>query len=542
MRARDVRESFPRTRTVIVARLIVAAAIVLTALVGGSDVALPAVIALGGIAVALTAVYFFWLATGKHGRLLLLVQCAVDIVFITLVAHFSGGLASPFKLLYFLPVIVAAGRLGLGPGLGIAGGAVLGHVVLALTGRTAWSYLMESGAVAEIITLLISLLLVALLEGHLARKAGESQDRLEATRSELDTAELRIAEILGSMNSGLVLVDSAGLVAYLNRTGETILGVDEAKARGNDYRVVFADVPAFCEHISAALDAGRPEARVELFVKRPGRVSTPVGLSTSILRGDDGADRGVIAIFQDLTEARRIEERLRHDDRLTALGEFAAGVAHEIRNPLFAIKGSVDMLKETAEPTGEDAKLLALVSRETDRLNTLLQDVLHYGRMESGEREIVDFDAIVREVAETARAHPSMTEDVDLRVTDGGRPEGAVNAEQIRRALLNLTINAVEAVEGHGHVSLSAVGGDGFESRGLSGAPGCDVALIVEDDGAGIPADRRDEVFQPFRTTKKGGTGLGLAIVDKIVQAHGGRITVTSEPGGGTRFIMYLPG
>jgi two-component system sensor histidine kinase PilS (NtrC family) len=535
-----VREDFPRTRTVIVARLLVAVAIVLTALLGGSEVARGAVIALGVIAAALTAVYSFWLATGKHPRLLLLVQCAVDVVFITVVAHFSGGLGSPFKLLYFLPVIVAAGRLGLVPGLGVAGGAVLGHLVLAATGPSSWGQLMESGAVAEIITLLITLLLVALLEGHLALKAGESEDRLKATRSELDTAELHIAEILGSINSGLVLIDSSGAVAYLNRTGEIILGVREHGSRGKDYRLVFADVPAFCERISAALDAGRPEARVEFFVTSGGR-SVPVGLSTSIIKGDRGEERGVIAIFQDLTEARRIEERLRHDDRLTALGEFAAGVAHEIRNPLFAIKGSIDMLKESIEPKGDEIKLIELVSREADRLNGLLQDVLQYGRMESGERESVRLDTLLVEVAETARTHPSMTPDVNLRVTAGEALEAPANAEQLRRALLNLTINAIEAVEGAGNVGLSLVGREGFGARGLSGAQGCDVALIVEDDGSGIPAEKRDEVFQPFQTTKKGGTGLGLAIVDKIVQAHGGRIKVTSEPGGGSRFIVYLP-
>jgi two-component system sensor histidine kinase PilS (NtrC family) len=535
-----MREDFPRTRTVIVARLLVAVVIVLTALLAGSSVARPAIVALGVIAAALTAVYAVWLATGRHLRTLLVVQCAVDVVFITLVAYFSGGLGSPYKLLYFLPVIVAAGRLGLGPGLGVAAGAVLAHIVLAASGPSAWGQLLQSGAVAEIIMLLVALLLVALLGGHLAVKAGESRDRLEATRTELDTAELRIAEILGSINSGLVLVDHTGAVVYLNRAGASILGARENRARGKDHRLVFADVPAFCERISAALDAGKPEARVEFFVTSGGR-SVPVGLSTSIIKGEGGDDRGVIAIFQDLTEARRTEERLRHDDRLTAIGEFAAGVAHEIRNPLYAIKGSVDMLKESIDPTGDEARLIELVSREADRLNVLLEDVLQYGRMESGEHETVRLDSLLAEVAETARSHPSMTPDVDVRVTPGEPVEGTVNAEQIRRALLNLTINAIEAVEGRGRVGLRLISGRDFATNGLSGQSGCGVALIVEDDGVGIPSDRRDEVFQPFRTTKKGGTGLGLAIVDKIVQAHGGKVAVTSEPGGGTKFIVYLP-
>jgi two-component system sensor histidine kinase PilS (NtrC family) len=536
-----LRENFPRTRTVIVARLMLAVAMVLTALLAGSDVTRPGVIALCVMAGALTVVYLFWHSSGWRPGLLLNVQCGVDVVFITALAYFSGGLASPFKLLYFLPVIVAAGRLGLTSGLAIAGGAAVGHIVLALADPASASHLVESGAVAEIVTLLVSLLLVAFLEGHLARRAGENEAKLRVTRSELDTAELRIADILDSIGSGLALVDSAGSVVYLNRAGEHILGVPGVAHDRRDYRLVFADVPAFCERIAAALDAGRPEARVEFFVKRSGGGNTPVGLSTSILRGHAGEDRGVIAIFQDLTEARRLEERVRHDDRLTALGEFAAGVAHEIRNPLCAIKGSVDLLKETAPAVGEEARLMGLVSREADRLNVLLDDVLRFGRMESGERETVRLDMLLREVAELARQHPAMKPSIGLSVDAAGPVEGTVNAEQIRRALLNLVINALEAVGDGGQVRLSLLTRERFAERGLEGGAGFGVALVVDDTGPGIPADRKEEVFQPFRTTKKGGTGLGLAIVDKAVQAHGGRVAIVSEPGKGSRFIVYLP-
>jgi two-component system sensor histidine kinase PilS (NtrC family) len=536
-----LREDFPRTRTVIIGRMLVAVSIVLTAVIGGSEVTMSAMVVLGVIAAALTAVYFFWHSTGVQPRLLIFVQCAVDVVFITVVAHFSGGLASPFKLLYFLPVIVASGRLGTREGVAVASGAVLGHFVLAATGRVSWFNLFESGALAEIITLLVALVLVAALEGHLARKASENEEQLETARSELDTAQLRIANILDSMGSGLVLVDGEGKVVYLNQTGQSILGLDGAAASGKDYRIVLAEVPAFCEHISGALSAGRPEVRADLFVRGKSGGTLPVGLSTSILRDDDGNDRGVIAIFQDLTEARRLEERLRHDDRLSALGEFAAGVAHEIRNPLYAIKGSVDLLKESVVPGEETDKLIALVSRESDRLNGLLQDVLQYGRMESGERESTRLDLLVGEVAELVRSHPSMKPEIELETGDAGPVESVVNPEQMRRAVLNLAINAVEAIDGAGSVRLSVVPEGDFSARGLAGGAGWSVALLVEDTGPGIPADKRDEIFQPFRTTKKGGTGLGLAIVDKAVQAHGGRIKIVSEPGKGSRFIIYLP-
>lgn len=535
-----MREIFPRTKTVIVARLLIAVAVVLIALVGGADVSRSAVVMLGIAAGVLTLFYLLWHSRTTLERRLLYTQCAVDVVFITALAYYSGGLDSPFKLLYFLPVIVAAGRLGSGGGIAIACGAVLAHfVLLALT--SSWDYLLEIGAGAELATLLVSLVLVAALEGHLARKASESEQRLEATRSELDTAQLRIADILDSVNSGLAMVDSGGVVAYLNQTGQSILGLSEVDARGKDYRLAFADVPAFCDRIAAALDAGCPEARTEFHVRNRRGGSTPVGLSTSILRSAGGEERGVIAIFQDLTEARRTEERLRHDDRLSALGAFAAGVAHEIRNPLYAIKGSVDLLKDTITPEGDQERLMNLISRETDRLNLLLRDVLHYGRMDTLERRPTALGQLVAETAELARNHPSMRSDIELELEAAASTEAFVDPEQIRRVLLNLIINAVEAIEGPGRVRVEVVRARDFASLGLSGGRDYGVALVVEDTGRGIPAEEREELFRPFHTTKKGGTGLGLAIVDKIVQAHGGRVTLMSESGRGSRFVVYLP-
>ncbi len=266
----------------------------------------------------------------------------------------------------------------------------------------------------------------------------------------------------------------------------------------------------------------------------------PVGLSTSILCDGQGQERGVIAIFQDLTEARRLEERLRHEDRLAALGEFAAGLAHEIRNPLNAIKGSVDLLREGAGLSGDDAKLLDLVTRESDRLNKLVRDVLEFGRMESPERESVRLDSLLQEVAVIARNHPSCGPGADLSVDAPEPLEGVVNADEVRRALLNLTINALEAIEDGGSVRISLVKQTEFPIHGLEAGSGYEVAIVVEDTGCGIPPGKRDEMFQPFKTTKKGGTGLGLSIVDKIVQSHGGRITVASESGRGSRFVVYL--
>lgn len=537
-----MREPFPSTVGITVARLLVAVVVVLTALVGRADVDRGAIVWLAVLTGVLTGVYFAWHGSRKTPRLLLHVQFGLDIVLVTLLAQFSGGLASPFKLLYFLPVIVASARLGARAGAAISGAAVAGYLILGFVGPTGLAYLADSGAAAEVTTLIVSLLLVATLIGHLARSLRGGEEELARVASELDTARVRISSILEGLSSGLALVDAAGDVIHLNRAGEAILGVSEADARGRDYRVVLADVPAFCERIAAALEAGRPESRAEFFVRRRRGGSMPVGLSTSILKDESGEDRGVIAIFRDLTEAREMEERLRQEDRLAALGEFAAGVAHEIRNPLNVIKGSVDMLRESLSPVGDDQKLLDLVSRESDRLNDLIRDVLQYGRMGSADREAVMLAPLLEEVAVVARNHPSFGSGVDLAVEAPTSCEGVVNPDEMKRALLNLVVNGIESVGGRGSVRMSLVPSSEFDSHGLEGGADYELAVVVEDTGGGIGHDMRDAIFQPFRTSKKGGTGLGLAIVDRIVQSHGGRITVASEPGRGSRFVVYLRG
>lgn len=535
-------EPFPSTPGIVVARLLVAVIVVLTALVGGTDVDRAAIVWLAVATGALTGAYLLWHGTRRAPRLLLHVQFGLDVVLVTLLAHLSGGLASPFKLLYFLPVIVSAARLGARSGTATSGAAVAGYLILAFVGPSGLAYLAEAGAAAEVTTLIVSLLLVATLVGHLARTLREGEREFERVTSALETTSVRMSNILDSVSSGLVLVDGEGVVVHLNRAGEAILGVSEDDARGRDYRVVFAEVPAFCERLAAALDAGRPESRAEFFVRRKRGGSVPVGLSTSILKDESGTDRGVIAIFRDLTEAREMEERLRQEDRLAALGEFAAGVAHEIRNPLNAIKGSVDMLRESLSPDDDDRKLLDLVARESDRLNDLIRDVLQYGRMGSSDREPEPFGPLLDEVALLARNHPSFGPGIDMTVEAPVACEGVVNADEMKRAILNLVINGIESVDGPGRVRICLVPSAEFGAHGLEMGADHELAVIVEDTGVGIPHDMRDTIFQPFRTSKRGGTGLGLAIVDRIVQSHGGRITVASEPGRGSRFVVYLPG
>jgi len=526
---------------VLTARVIASCVVVAAAFAGGERLQSLPVIVVAATAAVSAAVYA-WAERREIGGLAAVrSQLLLDVVFVTLLARYSGGLESPFTLLYYLPVVAAAQRLRRRDVTTLAFASLGGYLVLAFVGFEGWITLWGSGALAEMGVLALSLMLVAALASFLSSRARESERKLDEARSALDVAELRLSSVAGSMRSGLAIVDSDGRVAYLNPAGEQILALRRGEIVGHPHEEVLAHAPIMSERIASALRSGEPESRVELTVERGGGAAVPVGLSTSILEDEGGSGKGVVAVFQDLTDVRRHEEEKRHADRLAAIGEFAAGVAHEIRNPLNAIRGSVELLRDIRGPVADDeAKLYGLVIRESDRLSNLVRDILHYGRPDRGSRSRVDLIPLVSEVAAIVRHHPSLVEGIEVE-TAGSAGSIEADPEQIKQAVLNLAVNAVEAIEDGGRVTIMAVAGTEFAERDIEGDPAREVAVVVEDTGCGIDGDAVADLTKPFATTKKGGTGLGLAIVDRIVQSHGGRIEVRGERGVGTRFVLYFP-
>jgi two-component system sensor histidine kinase PilS (NtrC family) len=524
-------------RNAIVGRLVVAAVVIGVASIGRNEFNLAPVLVLGAAVLLLSGGFYFWHSWGRWRHGIRPVQLASDIALVTLLVYFSGGGGSPFKLLYFLPVIAAASALGTRAGVIVAVAGLTAFVGLFLIERP--DLLGQSGhhLLDEAVILSLSLILVALLVGFLGTRTRESEQKLEETRSELARAQIDAENIVESIRSGLVLVDSEGVLIHLNRAGRRILGVPSLATRGRDFREVLSAVPAFSKHIAAALGEQRSETRVELSVTRPDGSKVPVGLSTSVLRDNDGKERGAIAIFQDLTDVRELERRMRHADRLAALGEFAAGLAHEIRNPLNAIRGSVEMIGEGVDRGSDDAKLVELVLKESDRLSNLVQGVLRYGRVEEGVVGRVDLGELAHEVSLLARNHSSYRSEIALDVDCRGASVRG-NPEQIRQILLNLIINAFEAIEGSGRVKVFLLPVSEMNSEVRRG----EMAVVVEDTGCGIEAERVDQVFAPFVTSKARGTGLGLAVVDKLVELQDGRIVIESKKDRGSRFIVYLPG
>ncbi len=491
-----------------------------------------------GLTYALTVVYALALPRlGRGLRPFAHVQVAHDLIFATVTVTLTGGLDSPFAVLYIVAVVSASILLyRRGTVLAVAAGAtavsLLGYLQTTGVGARAGSggeplfpHVYGRSEAALAVALNVSAFVaVGALASYLASQLQRAAERLEA--KSIDLAELSALNrlIVESIQSGLVTVSPEGLVTSFNRAAEEITGREAAEVLGRPVGDVFPSI----DIESTPRDAGRWEVEYT----RPSGETLTLGFSVSTLRDATAVPArtlGKIVHFQDLTPYKALEEQVRRADRLAAVGELAAGMAHEIRNPLASMSGSIQILKEELETTSEEhRRLMDIVLRETDRLNELITDFLLFARPGQPRREPVDLAAVIDETAAllgSGRDHQVAVETrLDRPLVVPGDPR------ELRQVFWNLLVNAVQAMPGGGRVEL----------RGRHAEPGW-VEVTVRDSGEGIAAKDLPRIFDPFFTTKPTGSGLGLAIVYRIVQSHGGTITVASRPGAGATFTLRFP-
>jgi two-component system sensor histidine kinase PilS (NtrC family) len=280
----------------------------------------------------------------------------------------------------------------------------------------------------------------------------------------------------------------------------------------------------------------RAEDRSEICVRNDNGDKIPLGLSLSVIKGDSSSLRGVIAVFQDLTEAKRLEERMRTSDRLAAIGELAAGIAHEIRNPLASISGSVEVLKDELRPDGENLRLMRLILKESSRLNTILSDFLNFARVDKGEPGRCDLGVVIPEVVDLARGHDEIGDSVEISYVIH-KPVLMINGgeDELRQILWNLILNSARALSGTGGI-IRVHTEDYIDDKS-----GDMIKLVVSDNGPGISPGIKHKIFDPFFSTRQGGTGLGLPIVVRIVDRLGGRTELETSEGAGASFSIYIP-
>jgi two-component system sensor histidine kinase PilS (NtrC family) len=513
-----------------------------------------------GLYAALVAAFLTTVAFGALHRQLArvgsfaAVQIPVDVGIVTALVYFSGGDQSVFAFLYVL-VVVFGGMLA--ERRGAFGAAALsaaahGAVLLAVREGLVPDY---GGSVSTAGALLLAtwsvhagaLFVVALLASHLSRELSRVDEQLGASESRLHLLRSLHERTVESLMSGLLTTDVQGRITSFNREAERITGVAVSEALGRDIEDALPGARArVVDPVAEGL--ARPKLRERMAYRSRAGGELHLGLSGSMLLDEKGCPIGTVVIFQDVTRVVEMEAELRRSERLAATGRLAADIAHEVRNPLAAISGSVQMLLDEAGARGpeERYRLTDIVMRETDRLNTLITDFLHYAHPPAPRPEPVDLARTVAEVAEMFAA----TGRPDVKLEQQVAPTLRVFADpaQLRQLLWNLCTNAVQAMPDGGRLTLEARRLDeppqehSIAGRNDSVKEGSAwVDIRVGDTGVGILPETLERIFDPFFTTKPEGTGLGLATVHRIVEGNAGSVRVESAPGEGTTFSILLP-
>ena len=496
-----------------------------------------------------------------------LTQLTLDLVLVSLLVHFSGGLDSVFPFMYIFVIFSAAATTERRGGLvvGILSGLLYAMLVLA-----EWTQVIRpvefAGGLAphrsvgyaayQVVIHAVAFLAVAVLSSHLSYRLRQTGQELERRGLDLRNLQTLHQAIVSNISSGLMTLDLEGRVVSFNEAAERITGFTFVSLRDRSWQESpFAGCPPMAEFFadpSASLTNTVAEFNLQ---RRDGRV-IPVGFSCSPLRQADGAAAGLVAIFQDLTERKRVEEQLRRADRLAALGQLAANIAHEVRNPLAAISGAVELLRDDLSPTGSNRQLLDMLLGEAHRLKFITGQFLDFAKPQS----LLFRPCAVRPLAEetlrllerSGEWHRNTSWSVAEQTPD---TLVLADADQFRQVVWNLCLNAMQAMPGGGTLTVTIRSAtpdseviaasprpSGQPPVPIAGDPPSDewVEITFQDTGKGIAPEELQRVFDPFFTTRPSGTGLGLAIARKILDSMGGYIGVESAIGTGTTFRVWL--
>jgi two-component system, NtrC family, sensor histidine kinase PilS len=548
MATHDMRK---KLQWLLVSRLLIAGALLLT--VGliekepSSRSFFPVLISVGGITLLLSAGYFIVLRTHLPHRVQAYAQLTIDILIVTWLVARTGDVESPFLALY-LVILFAACALFASRGVLLLGALCeMFYIIISvatmstLIGRgPGWPD--YPGAQMALTKFLFSLNLmaifaVAVLSSQLAERLRRNESEIQTARTELASATRDLADyrlfndrIIESIRSGLVTTDLAGHITTFNRAAEEITRYKAQDVRGTHIFSIFGDIEQQIEVGLESIRARTRPPRFELGCRTADGREIHLGFSVAPLVDEADDARGYVLTFQDLTDVMELEREVRRQERLAALGKMAAGLAHEIRNPLASMRGSVQVLASELDLGSDQAQLMEIVLRESDRLNRIVSDFLTYARPPKMEKGIVDLGNLLAETAALLRNSPELKPDHYIVEDYPAAPvHYSGDANQIRQICWNLARNAIQAMPMGGELKVALTVEDNGE-----------VSVTFMDSGQGMTREQKERLFEPF-SSSSGGTGLGMAIVYQLVSDHNGRIQVDSEAGKGTSISIKLP-
>jgi two-component system sensor histidine kinase PilS (NtrC family) len=492
-----------------------------------------------GLTYAMTAFYAVTLRQTERYRWLVDLQLAGDVLVISAFIYFTGGITSYFSSLYVLAIVAAStvqfrrgGVLVAGLSALLYGGVVLAQYMTAeglLHDPWLLSPTLPPRSVAQYTYMLntFGFVAVAVLSGSLAEGMRSAGARLEQASTQIAQLQALNQHVIDSLPSGLATTDRQGRVQTFNRAAEFITGCPSASVIGRPIAEVLQLSQTTVDALTADLGGSRGR-RMEGQYLRDGQ-PMEIGLSAANLE-TPGGRTGYLFTFQDVTEFKKLERDARMQQRLAAVGEMAAGIAHEIRNPLASMSGSIQILRQDLPLSTEQEQLMDIVLRESERLNTTIGSFLAYARPQRFAIERFDVRRALNDAALLLRNSSDVQ---DNHVIDVDVPDAELWYEadegQIKQIVWNLATNGLRAMPDGGRLLL----------QGTYGAEG--VVITVRDEGVGIPAAELEGLFQPFHGRFVKGSGLGLAIVHRIVTDYNGEIQVNSQPGHGTTVAVHLP-
>ncbi|HKT12008.1 MAG TPA: ATP-binding protein [Terriglobia bacterium] len=475
-------------------------------------------------------------------------QLFADIFIITAIVHVTGDLESNYFSLYLVAIILAAillprARVFVAAGVSfILTGSLLElarlpvlypefaarHPALANLSSSSRASVALGTLQVKILASLFGFFAVAYLASYLAETLRKTGAELRDRRGQVASLQAVNEHVIRSMRDGLITTNLEGIVMELNPAGVEILGCKKDSALAEPIESLLGCLGPESEEFRRLVSG---HGRMEVEFDHPSGGKRILGVSVSHLVIPESGTAGYIYSVQDLTVQKRLQAQFRMRDRMATLGRLAAGIAHEIRNPLASISGSAKVLETMGDIDEDEHKLIAIVSRESERLNKLVSDFLLYSREQRFEFSEVDLVVLIEETLLLLRHRSDFPGSIGIeRILPRHPVKVPADADKLRQVFWNVCDNALKAMKDGGTLTVEVRGGQ----RGI-------VRIIFRDTGQGIEPPQLERLFEPFQPGFSEGTGLGLAIVYQIVQGHGGHIQVESSPGQGTEFIIDLP-
>ncbi len=469
-------------------------------------------------------------------------QIVVDFLLETLLIARTGGIESPFAVLYVISVTVASlvprRRVGLlTASLCIILLGILTNVQLYGLAEV-WGWLPHARlSAAETLHAFgvysLAFLVVGLLSGALADQLGQAD--LSLREKELGLSHLRAfhENIVHSISSGVFTTDDNDRITSFNPAAEEATGYGFEQVQGRPWREVFHWHPSQLEN-DRTQDANM---RFDVECKRSDGNRLILGMTLAPLH-ERGEQKGLVGVFKDLTQIRELEEEMRRKQWLASLGEMSAGMAHEIRNPLGALAGAMQILRKDLQADETSQRLMEIAVREATRLDAIITEFLQYARPPALNLAEYDLNKVLAETLDLVQHEARARKGILIRAVPCAEALWAqVDQDQMKQVFWNLAVNAFDAMPNGGQLTITT----GCRKVDIVGRKADVVEVSFHDAGEGIPKNNLDKIFLPFFTTKKRGSGLGLAAVHRIVDLHGGWIKVESQEGHGTRFGVCLP-